>query len=141
MSREATVDALALVAFFTVVAGATELLIAGLSPRQVLISRAATVPVLLLTGRPYGLWRDAILTRTGARGRGRAALLAVDTAAFLSFQVPIYAAILVVAGATPDQMIRALAAATVGMLILGGPYGLFLDWVRRRAGVAPRSAL
>jgi hypothetical protein len=132
---------LALVVFFTVVAGAAELLIAGLAPRQVLISRSATIPVLVLTGRPYGLWRDAILTRTSARGRGRAAILAADTVALLSFQVPIYAAILAIAGAAPDQMIRALAAAAVGMLILGGPYGVFLDWVRRRAGVAPRSAL
>lgn len=141
MSRATLVDALALVAFFTLVAGATEYLIAGLSPQQVLISRSATLPVLLLAGRPYGLWRDAILKLTDARRRHRLVLLVVDTAAFLSFQGPIYAVVLVLAGATSQQMIAALGSATVGMLLLSRPFGIFLDWVRRRTGVAPSQAL
>ena len=141
MRRAAAVDTIAAVAFFTLIAAATEYLIAGLEPLQILVSRTATIPALILTGRPYGLWRDAILSRTGARRRGRAAMLAADTVAFLSFQVPIYAAILTLAGASGPQMTAALGTATVAMLLLSRPFGLFLDWVRRRAGVAPEMPL
>lgn len=138
MRRAAAVDTLAAVVFFTVIAAATEYLVAGLSPGQVLVSRTARFPVLVLTGRP---WRDMILTRTGALRGGRAAMLVVDTAAFLSFQVPLYGAILLIAGASGTQMAAALTAATIAMLLLSRPVGVFLDWMRRRAGVAPGMTL
>ena len=69
------------------------------------------------------------------------AMLALDTVAFLPFQVPIYAATLTLAGASGEQVTAALGSATVAMLLLSRPFGLFLDWVRRRAGVAPRMPL
>ncbi|MBT8418124.1 MAG: L-alanine exporter AlaE [Silicimonas sp.] len=132
--RAFAIDTLAAVAFFTIVAGASELLVAGLSPSQVLVTRLLTVPVLVLTGRPYGLWRDAVfgLIRPLSRlGRG-----ATDIAAFISFQVPVYVGILIFAGATRDEILRAAGAAVILMLVASRPYGLFLDWVRRLAGVS-----
>jgi hypothetical protein len=123
-ARAAVVDSLAALVFFTAVAAATEFLVAGMSAVQVLVARWTMVPVLLLTGRPYGLWRDAILART----RGGPVL--ADTAAFLTFQVPLYAAVLWLTGMTAAQAIAAIVAATVAMTVLGRPYGIFLDRVR-----------
>ena len=110
-------------------------------PPRVLVSRAATIPALLLTGRPYGLWRDAVLNRTGARAGGRLAFLVADTIAFLTFQMPVYAAVLALAGAAPAQIARALVAATLAMLLLSRPFGAFLDWLRGQAGVTPQQPL
>ncbi len=133
--RAFLVDTLATVAFFTLIAGLSELLIAGMSPAQVLATRALTVPVMVLTGRPYGRWRDALFVR--ARPAGPVGRAALDVAAFVSFQVPVYAATLALAGATPAQMAAALGSATVLMLLLARPFGLFLDAARRLAGTAP----
>ena len=133
--RAFLVDTMAAVIFFTVAAGASELLVAGLSPSQVLVTRLLTVPVLVLTGRPYGRWRDivfgALRPATGL-ARGMA-----DIAAFLSFQVPVYVAILSLAGAEWDEIARAAGAASVLMVAASRPYGLFLDWVRRVSGTSP----
>ncbi len=139
--RATLVDTLATVTFFTIVAAATEFFVAGLSAQQVLVSRVTTIPVLFATGRAYGLWRDGLVARLDARRRGAVAMLGTDTLAFLSFQVPVYAAILVLAGATGAQMTRALVAATLAMLLLSRPFGMFLDWLRGYAGAASRMPL
>jgi hypothetical protein len=52
------IDTAATVTFFTVVAALSELLIAGMDPKQVLIARLIMIPVMMATARPYGLWRD-----------------------------------------------------------------------------------
>lgn len=119
-------------------AGASELLIARMSPGQTLISRAMAVPVMLATGRPYGMWRDFVFSRT--MPRGRITRTATDMGAFVTFQVPVYAAILWLAGAGGAQMATALGSATVLMVVLSRPYGLWLDWMRRVFGAAPGAA-
>ena len=73
---------------------------------QVLASHLTTVPLVILTARPYGIWRDLLFRLGGAKARMRRLLL--DTIAFLSFQMPVYVAILALAGATPDQIARAV---------------------------------
>ena len=129
------VDTLTTVVFFTLIAAATELLIVGLTPAQTLTARAITVPVMIATARPYGLWRGAVLSRLDPRPGWRTAL--ADTAAFVGFQAPVYAATLALAGAEPAQILQALAAAVAGMLVVGRPFGLILDRVRRACGTAP----
>ena len=115
----------------------SERLIAGTDWSQVAWARAAAVPAMLLTGRSYGLRRDAVLAGLGAAGRGRVGRTAIDLAAFMTFQVPVYAVILAFAGASAAQTLAALSSATLFMLLLGRPFGLFLDAVRRLAGTAP----
>ena len=133
--RRLVVDSAAALSFFTVVAGATEFLIARMTLEQVLVSRGTAVPVMLATGRPYGMWRDVVLRRLAPRGR--AARAGVDVAAFVTFQVPVYAAILRLAGAEGPQMAAALSSAAVAMVLLSRPYGLWLDWLRRLFRAAP----
>ena len=134
--RAYAVDSLAAVIFFTLVATATERLIAGMDWGQVATARAAAVPAMLLTGRPYGMWRDWLLRRLDASRRGPLGHAVLDVAAFMTFQVPVYAAILALAGASPEQTLAALSSATAFMLLLSRPFGLFLDSARRLAGTA-----
>ncbi len=132
--RTFLVDTLATIVFFTTVAAFSELVVAGMEPRQVLIARAIMVPVMVATGRPYGLWRDWLFARL--RPRSRLAALATDTAAFLGFQVPVYAATLAAAGADGAEIARAVGAAIVFMIAVGRPFGVFLEAVRRATGTA-----
>ncbi|WP_179380078.1 L-alanine exporter AlaE [Jannaschia marina] len=133
--RAFLVDTLTTIVFFTVVAAVVELWIVGLDPAQVLVTRALTIPVMVLTGRPYGRWRDLLMVWVyPQRAITRAA---VDTVAFLSFQMPIYALTLFVAGATLAEVLVALPTASLTMVVLARPFGLVLDAVRRIAGTAP----
>ncbi|MEI4471825.1 L-alanine exporter AlaE [Frigidibacter sp. MR17.24] len=139
-SRRFLVDTATTIVFFTLLATTVELLVAGMEPRAVLATRALMVPVMVLTGRPYGAWRDLVLARLVPPRRGPvmplAAMLA-DTAAFLSFQVPVYAATLALAGASAPQVAAAIGSAIVLMALVGRPFGLVLDTARRLARVAP----
>lgn len=133
------VDTLATVVFFTIVAALSELFIAGMEPGQVLVARMIMIPVMMLTGRPYGLWRDWVFARL--RPQRRITTVAADIAAFLLFQVPVYVVTLITAGATASEIGAAVSAATLFMILLSRPFGLFLDLVRTRAGTsAPRAS-
>lgn len=60
-----------------------------------------------------------------------------DSLALVSFQVPIYAAIIAISGASGRGLVLGILGATVIMLVSGRPYGAFLNWVRRRFGLPP----
>jgi hypothetical protein len=128
------VDTIATIGFFTVVVASVEFLIVGLEPKQVLITRLFMVPVMVATGRPYGLWRDWVFARV--RPRRRIGKAFVDVGAFISFQLPVYLASLAFVGATVDEILIAAGTATLGMSILSRPFGVFLELVRKRASVS-----
>lgn len=128
------IDTMGTVVFFTIVAGLTELFIAGMEPGQVLIARLITIPVMILTGRPYGLWRDALFSRF--QPQGRIANVATDIVAFLLFQVPVYITTLMIAGASLPEIQAAVSAAIVFMIVLSRPFGLFLEALRKWAGTS-----
>lgn len=131
--RNFIVDTIATIFFFTTVAALTELFIAGLAPAQVLTARLMSIPVMILTGRPYGMWRDWVFSFFPHFDRWAA--IPVDIVAFLLFQVPIYVAILAVAGANRAEMIAAVGSAIVFMVVLSRPFGLFLEAMRRIFGL------
>jgi hypothetical protein len=60
-----------------------------------------------------------------------------DSLALVSFQVPIYAAIIAVSGASGRGLLFGVLGATVMMLALGRPYGAFLNWIRALFGIPP----
>ncbi|WP_339855782.1 L-alanine exporter AlaE [uncultured Nisaea sp.] len=127
------VDTLASVLFFTAVATFSELVIAGMEPMQVLLARTIMVPVMVLTGRPYGMWRDRVFMflRPGTR----VSRIATDIIAFIMFQMPIYVATLLVAGAGREEVLAAVSSAIVLMITTSRPFGLFLDLARRLSGL------
>ena len=132
--RAIIIDTIGTVIFFTTVAGLTELFIAGMEPRQVLIARLIMIPVMVLTARPHGLWRDWVFARFAPQTWLMNTL--ADIFAFLIFQVPVYVTTLYVAGATIMEIQVAVSAAIIFMILLSRPFGLFLEVLRRWAGTS-----
>ncbi|GGH47751.1 L-alanine exporter AlaE [Frigidibacter albus] len=137
MSRSWLADTAALLSFFTVTGLLNERFIAGMTWDQVLHARLLGAALMVPVGRPYGLWRDWMLRHAGA---SRASQILWDSLALMSFQVPIYAAILAVSGATGGSLLRGTLGAAVIMLALGRPYGAYLNLVRRLFGLPPGGA-
>jgi hypothetical protein len=79
--------------------------------------------------RPYGLWRDLVMRRASASPWSR---IFWDSVALVTFQVPIYAAIIAVSGASGRNLLFGVLGAITIMLASGRPYGAFLNWVRAR---------
>lgn len=57
--------------------------------------------------------------------------------ALMSFQVPIYAAIIAISGASGRGLWMGILGAACIMLVSGRPYGAFLNWIRRLFGLPP----
>lgn len=125
-------DTLALILFFTTTGILNERFIAGMEWSQVLHARILGGLLMIPVGWPYGLWRDLVMRRAGP---GRMSRLIWDSVALMTFQVPIYAAIIAASGASGDALLRGTIGAAVMMLLLGRPYGLFRDWIRRLFGL------
>jgi len=120
-------DTLALILFFTTTGTINERFIAGMSWDEVLHARVLGAILMVPVGRPYGLWRDFVMKRAGETRLSR---ILWDSLALVSFQVPIYAAIIAVSGASGSGLLFGVLGATAIMLLLGRPYGAFLNAVR-----------
>ncbi len=133
------VDTTAMVLFSTLLGAFVEIVVAGLEPAQSLTIRLAAIPLMLITGRPYGIYRDKLFERLG---RGRVTpqkSLLIDSLANVTFQLPLYVGLLAWGGASSRQML--VAATTILMIasLSGRPYGMFLSWWRRRFGASRRA--
>ncbi|WP_331695751.1 L-alanine exporter AlaE [Pseudomonas sp. ZY71] len=127
-------DTTALILFFTTTGVINERFIAGMTWDQVLHARLLGAALMIPVARPYGIWRDWVMTRAS---EGRVSRLLWDSIALVSFQVPIYAAIIAFSGASGEGLLRGTLGAAVMMLVLGRPYGAFLNGVRRLFGLPP----
>jgi hypothetical protein len=127
-------DTTALILFFTTTGIINERFIAGMTWDQVLHARLLGTALMVPVARPYGLWRDWVMKRASQR---RASRLLWDSLALVSFQVPIYAAIIAVSGASGGGLVRGTLGAALMMLALGRPYGAFLNGVRKVFGLPP----
>ena len=120
--RAFAADTTALILFFTTTGALNERFIAGMSWEEVLHARLLGAVLMVPSGRPYGLWRDWVVSHARP---SRLSQLLWDTLALVSFQVPIYAAIIAVSGASGRGLLLGVLGATVMMLVLGRPYGAF----------------
>ena len=133
-TRSFIADTLALVVFFTIASGLNERFVAGMAWDEVLVSRGIGAPLMVLTARPYGLWRDWFLKKTAPSSQ--TTTLMMDSLALFAFQLPIYVAIIMVGGAEGWTIVKGAAGFGVLMLVLGRPYGLWLGMVRRLFGLS-----
>ncbi len=124
-------DTLALVVFFTIVGALNERFVAGMTWDEVSTARMIGAPLMVLTARPYGLWRDWLVARTAPP----LPQFLADALALLVFQVPIYAAIVAMGGASGAAILRGCLGFAVLMMLVGRPYGMWLDFVRARFGL------
>ena len=127
-------DTTALVVFFTATGIINERFIANMSWEQVLHARLLGALLMVPVARPYGIWRDWIMRRAGPN---RLSHILWDSLALVSFQVPIYAGIIAMSGASGRGLLFGIFGAAVMMLTLGRPYGAFLNWVRAMFGLPP----
>ena len=130
------VDTAAMVVFSTFLGAFVEIVLTGLEPIQSFWIRLAAIPVMLITGRPYGIYRDMLFERFGKRRRSRLSSLLIDSVANLTFQVPMYLGLLAWGGASIRQMIVAATSVAFLAAISGRPYGVFLNGCRKLFGVA-----
>lgn len=63
--RRYLADTLAMVIFSTIVGAVVEVAVAGLALEQSARIRLAAIPVMLLAGRPYGIYRDWLFRLLG----------------------------------------------------------------------------
>ena len=127
-------DTTALILFFTTTGIINERFIAGMTWDQVLHARLLGAALMIPVARPYGIWRDWLMKRASESPISR---LLWDSIALVSFQVPIYAAIIAFSGATGGSLVRGTLGAALIMLFLGRPYGAFLNTVRKLFGLPP----
>jgi hypothetical protein len=132
-SRDFIADTLALVVFFTITSGLNERFVAGMDWSEVAVSRGIGAPLMVLTARPYSLWRSFVMAKVDPSSRWGSIL--ADTVALMAFQVPIYLAIIAAGGARGMAIVTGTLGFAALMLVLGRPYGLWLEFVRRRFGL------
>lgn len=135
--RSAAADTFALVVYCFIAGMAIEILVSGMSFQQSFSSRLLSIPVNILIAWPYGRYRDLFI-RVAKRFQRQPFLLRnlADLLAYVSFQSPVYAAILWSVGADGQQIITAVTSNAVVSMAMGVVYGYFLEYCRRLFRVA-----
>lgn len=130
--RSAAADTFALVVYCFIAGMAIEILVSGMNFQQSLSSRLVSIPVNILIAWPYGRYRDLFihLTKRSHHGQWLLRNLA-DLLAYVSFQSPVYAAILWSVGADGQQIMTAVAGNAVVSMAMGVVYGYFLEYCRK----------
>ncbi|EGR2795709.1 membrane protein [Vibrio navarrensis] len=129
--RHAAADTFAMVVFCFISGMIIEILISGMSFQQSLASRTLSIPVNIAIAWPYGVFRDWVL-RQGAKVSTSGLMKNVsDLVAYVLFQSPVYAGILLAVGASTEQIITAVTSNAVISCGMGVLYGYFLDMCRR----------
>lgn len=138
--RSAAADTFAMVIYCFITGMMIEILLSGMSLQQSLSSRLLSIPVNIVIAWPYGLYRDRILTFTQRRLSHSAWMKNLaDLFAYVSFQSPVYVAILWTIGANPQQIVAAVTSNALISMVMGVLYGYFLDYCRRLFRVAVAS--
>ncbi|CAH8196315.1 L-alanine exporter AlaE [Vibrio aestuarianus] len=129
--RHAAADTFAMVVFCFVSGMIIEIFISGMTFEQSLASRTLSIPVNIAIAWPYGVFRDFVL-RLGRKWSNSNLMKSIsDLIAFVLFQSPVYAAILLVVGASTEQIITAVSSNAIVSCGMGVLYGYFLDMCRR----------
>lgn len=129
--RNAAADTFAMVVFSFIAGMGIEIFISGMTFEQSLASRVLSIPVNIAIAMPYGVFRDWIMRQGFKLRQGSLMKKLCDLIAYVAFQSPIYALILVVVGASPEQIVTAVTSNAVVSCVLGVLYGYFLDYCRK----------
>lgn len=129
--RQAAADMFAMVVFSFIAGMAIEIFVSGMSFQQSLASRTLSIPVNIIIAIPYGLFRDWVLRKSQHISKRSWMKKLADMFAYVTFQSPVYALILLVVGATPNQILTAVISNAVVAGGMGVVYGVFLDACRK----------
>lgn len=129
--RHAVADTFAMVVYCSVVNMLIEIFLSGMSFEQSLSSRLVAIPVNIVIAWPYGLYRDAVMRLARRLSPAGWVKNLADVLAYVTFQSPVYVAILLVVGADWHQIAAAVSSNIVISMLMGAVYGYFLDYCRR----------
>lgn len=129
--RSAAADTFAMVIFSFITGMMIEVFISGMTFEQSLASRTLSIPVNIAIAWPYGVFRDMMI-RQGMKLSPAGWMKGLsDMLAYVMFQSPVYACILLVVGADIDQIMTAVTSNAFVSGALGVVYGQFLEMCRR----------
>lgn len=109
-------------------------LLSGMSFKQMLLSRATNMPVVMVTARVYGLGIDRILEKAGAtREKTLLRWAAINMVCYAVFFTPQYAAMQrYVVGVPLEVIIKTCGSVALFSLLLGVVFGYWLGWFRHK---------
>ncbi len=85
----------------------------------------------ILIAWPYGMYRDSFMRAARKVSPSGWIKNLADILAYVTFQSPVYVAILLVVGADWHQIMAAVSSNIVVSMLMGAVYGYFLDYCRR----------
>ena len=138
--RHAVADTFAMVVYCSVVNMLIEIFLSGMTFEQSLSSRLVAIPVNIIIAWPYGIYRDAIMRYARRISPKSGMRTLADVVAYVTFQSPVYVAILLTVGADWHQIVAAVSSNAVLSMLMGALYGYFLDYCRRLFGVSFQQA-
>ena len=98
------------------------------------------IPVNIIIAVPYGFYRDFAMRQARRISASGWMKNIADVVAYVTFQSPVYVAILLVVGADWHQIAAAVSSNIVVSMMMGAAYGYFLDYCRRLFRVSPLPA-
>ncbi|WP_279152626.1 L-alanine exporter AlaE [Photobacterium iliopiscarium] len=129
--RNAAADIFAMVVFSFITGMMIEVFISGMSFEQSLASRTLSIPINIAIAWPYGMFRDYVIGWGRKLSPTRWMKGFSDMVAYVVFQSPIYACILLAVGANKEQIIAAVMSNILVSGALGVVYGQFLEFCRK----------
>ena len=135
--RHAVADTFAMVVYCTVVNMMIEIFLSGMTFQQSLSSRLVAIPVNIIIAVPYGFYRYFAMRQARRISPSGWMKNIADVVAYVTFQSPVYVAILLVVGADWHQIAAAVSSNIVVSMMMGAAYGYFLDYCRRLFRVSP----
>lgn len=135
--RHAVADTFAMVVYCTIVNMMIEVFLSGMTFQQSLSSRLVGIPINILIAVPYGVYRDYVMRKAQYFSHRAIAKNVADILSYVTFQSPVYVAILLFVGADWQQIIAAVSSNILVSILTGAAYGYFLDFCRRLFRVAP----
>lgn len=138
--RHAVADTFAMVVYCSVVNMLIEIFLSGMTFEQSLSSRLVAIPVNIIIAWPYGFYRDAFIRQARRITPASWMRNLADVLAYVTFQSPVYVAILLTVGADWQQIIAAVSSNIVLSMMMGAVYGYFLDYCRRLFKVSYQQA-
>ena len=129
--RHAVADTFAMVVYCTVVNMLIEIFLSGMTFEQSLSSRLVAIPVNIIIAVPYGFYRDRAMRLARHISPSAWMQSIADVVAYVTFQSPVYVAILFSVGADWHQIAAAVSSNIAVSMMMGAVYGYFLDYCRR----------
>ncbi|EJR0223590.1 L-alanine exporter AlaE [Raoultella planticola] len=129
--RHAVADTFAMVVYCTVVNMLIEIFLSGMTFEQSLSSRLVAIPVNIIIAVPYGFYRDRAMRLARHLSSSAWMKSIADVVAYVTFQSPVYVAILFSVGADWHQIAAAVSSNIAVSMMMGAVYGYFLDYCRR----------